>query len=171
MSDEQEPASADEQPEGTDPPGEDTHGPEDGAQDATGDEQPDEDADAPEGEGKRKLRRRAQDAEARAERLQTALDARDTTDVERHASARLVDGSELWQATTLADLRGDDGGIEVERIDAAVDELIARKPYLANKDRVPRGRRPDPAKDGRQPGGESFATGWQRFLGARDDRR
>ena len=62
------------------------------------------------------------------------IDRQDRAEVERLA-ARLHDPADL--AVDLADLRDDDGNIDAGLVEAAVAELIERKPYLAVERHVP----------------------------------
>lgn len=81
-------------------------------------------------------RRRLRDAEgerdtiaAERDQLRTQLDDRTRADVEILAAERLRDGSDLWTATTLADLLDDQGEVDPALVTQAVDELAKSKPH------------------------------------------
>jgi len=102
--------------------------------------------------------RRLRAVEAERDALVAQVDARDRADVERLAGAKLADPSDLWQAggVELTALRGDDGALEPERVEAAVDAVIAARPHWAKLAPTPSfdgGARATPA-----PAGPSFGA-------------
>ncbi len=127
-------------PDDTAPPAETTDGAAAEADPGAGREP---DNDAAEAEPTRKARseaagyrRRLRDTEAErdtlaAERdqLRTQLDDRTRADVEALAGQRLLDGSDLWTATTLADLLDDQGDVDPALVTQAVDQLAKSKPH------------------------------------------
>ncbi len=64
--------------------------------------------------------------ELREARLHRAV-----SDANATRRARLADVSDLWTFTDTADLVGEDGKPDAERIEAAITELVQRKPHLA----------------------------------------
>lgn len=84
-------------------------------------------------------RRRLRAVEAERDALVAQVDARDRADVERLASDKLADPSDLWQGgvVELTALRGDDGALEPERIAAAVDAVVAARPHWAKPAKAP----------------------------------
>ncbi len=64
--------------------------------------------------------------ELREARLHRAV-----SDANATRRARLADVSDLWTFTDTADLVGEDGKPDPERIEAAIAELVQRKPHLA----------------------------------------
>jgi len=65
-------------------------------------------------------------AELREARLHRAV-----SDANATRRARLADVSDLWTFSDTADLVGEDGKPDPERIEAAIAELVLRKPHLA----------------------------------------
>lgn len=49
---------------------------------------------------------------------------------------RLHDGADLWLTTKLADLRAEDGGIDGNKVKAAVDQALADRPHWRNPERA-----------------------------------
>ena len=59
------------------------------------------------------------------------LDGHRRADAERMAGTRLLDASLLWAyGTTPADLVGEDGRLDIELVDAAVDKLLIEHPHF-----------------------------------------
>jgi len=81
-------------------------------------------------------RRRLRDTEgerdtlaAERDQLRARLDDRQRADVEALAGQRLRDGSDLWNATTLADLLTEEGEVDPALVTQAVDQLAGAKPH------------------------------------------
>jgi hypothetical protein len=85
----------------------------------------------------KRYRLQLREAEARvAERdgiisaLRARLDDVDRVEVERMAEQRgMVAPADLWTMTGLADLRADDGTLDVEKIRSSVDALLKERPH------------------------------------------
>ena len=83
-------------------------------------------------------RRKATEAGARLTAMEVELGElrearlhRAVSDANATRRARLADVSDLWTFTDTADLVGEDGAPDPERIEAAIAELVLRKPHLA----------------------------------------
>ena len=83
-------------------------------------------------------RRKATEAGARLTAMEVELGElrearlhRAVSDANATRRARLADVSDLWTFTDTADLVGEDGAPDPERIEAAIEGLIATKPHLA----------------------------------------
>jgi hypothetical protein len=79
-------------------------------------------------------RRKLRAAEAERDKLAAQVDARDRADVERLAGARMASGADLWATgIELGELRGDDGALAPERVDAAVKKVLGERPHWAKR--------------------------------------
>jgi hypothetical protein len=77
-------------------------------------------------------RRRALRAvEAERDTLLERLDARDRAEVEAIASNALADPSDFTGAVDLDALRGEDGAVDFDRVQASIGELLRAKPHYA----------------------------------------
>lgn len=81
-------------------------------------------------DSERKLRKRAQAAEAERDQLRARVDALTKRQVEQLVGTRLHKASDLWIGTNVTDLLDDNGDVDVSKLDAAVTALRAEKPYL-----------------------------------------
>lgn len=78
----------------------------------------------------RKLRKRAQAAEAERDQLRARVDALTKRQVEQLVGSRLHNASDLWIGTNVADLLDESGDVDPSKVDAAITELRAARPYL-----------------------------------------
>lgn len=78
----------------------------------------------------RKLRKRAQAAEAERDQLRARVDALTKRQVEQLVGGRLHKASDLWIDTNVADLLDESGDVDPAKVDAAITELRAARPYL-----------------------------------------
>lgn len=74
-------------------------------------------------------RHRLREVEAERDQLTTRLDAAHARAASQIAAGRLADPDDLWHAADLASLRTDDGDLDPDKVDAAVDELVRAKPH------------------------------------------
>jgi hypothetical protein len=74
-------------------------------------------------------RRQLRAVEAERDALRERLDATHRAEVERMAADRFADPSDLWAATSLDEMRGDDGLIDPAKATAAMDEALQQKPH------------------------------------------
>lgn len=121
---------------------------------------PDAEAEAPDTDEPAKLRaeaakyrRRLRETEAERDQLASRLADHDRAEVERQLGDRLADPSDLWLTTGLDDLRGDDGAIDPDKVEAARDRAIAEHPHW----------RPAPPDFDGGPRGELTDTGMPSF--------
>ncbi len=93
----------------------------------------DEPTDAHPGREAAKYRRQLRDAEATRDTLAARVQRFQTAEAERVAAGpgRLLDPTDLWRVTDLADVVDDDGELDLEKVSDAVDKLIERKPHYA----------------------------------------
>jgi hypothetical protein len=62
--------------------------------------------------------------------LRARIDDVDRVEVERVAEQRgMASGADVWTAAQLADLRSDEGVLDVERVQTRVDELLRERPH------------------------------------------
>lgn len=78
----------------------------------------------------RKLRKRAQAAEAERDQLRARVDALTKRQVEQLVGSRLHNASDLWISTSVADLLDESGDVDPAKVEAAITELRAARPYL-----------------------------------------
>ncbi len=92
-----------------------------------------EPTDANPGREAAKYRRQLRDAEATRDTLAARVQKYQTAEAERVAAGpgRLLDPTDLWRVTELADVVDDDGEVDAEKVSDAVDKLIERKPHYA----------------------------------------
>jgi hypothetical protein len=76
-------------------------------------------------------RRQLRTVEAENVALRERIDARDRAEVEAIASSSLADPSDFTAAVALDDLRGDDGAVDLEAVEASIGELLKAKPHFA----------------------------------------
>ncbi len=90
-----------------------------------------EPTDANPGREAAKYRRQLRDAEATRDTLAARVQKYQTAEAERVAAGpgRLLDASDLWRVTDLADVLGDDGELDPAKVNAAVDKLLEDKPH------------------------------------------
>ena len=110
---------------------------------------------APEPEGRdpnaeaAKYRRRLRETEAQRDELASRLDATHRALVEQQAADLFADPADLWHATSIDDLRGDDGLIDPERATSEIERVLTAKPHW----------RKEPARPNRSPGSRRFTKG------------
>lgn len=111
---------------------------------------------APDDAGKEaaRYRVRARDAEAQRDALSAQVLALQRREAERLAGERLSVAGDLWDVAQaqLADLLGEDGTVDPDRVTAAVDALVRSRPGLDRN--AVRQVRPDlsqGARGGREP--------------------
>lgn len=111
-----------------------------------------------------KYRRRLRDTEAERDTLAEQLAAMRRSEVERHAAEQLADPGDLWRSgVEVEQLIADDGGLDSEKIEAAVAELVSERPHY---------RKPPPAADfdggareSVEPSGPDFADSLRKAAG------
>lgn len=81
-------------------------------------------------DSERKLRKRAQAAEAERDQLRARVDALTKRQVEQLVGSRLHNASDLWISTSVADLLDESGDVDPAKVEAAITELRAARPYL-----------------------------------------
>jgi hypothetical protein len=110
-------------------------------------------------------RRRALRAmEAERDSLRERLDDRDRADVERLAAAQLADPGDLWLSTSLDELRGEDGLVDMDRARGQLERLLEQKPHWRKAEPKPM---PDLHQGPRlpvEPAGPSFGKSVKRAL-------
>ena len=74
-------------------------------------------------------RRQLREVEQERDQLRARVDDHDRREVERIAGRTLADASDLWVGVELGELRDDDGALDTEKVSAAVDDLVKRKPH------------------------------------------
>ncbi len=104
-------------------PGDQEVTPESSNEDATDDANPGREA--------AKYRRQLRDAEATRDTLAAKVSKYQTAEAERAAAGpgRLLDPTDLWRVTELADVLDDDGELDPAKVNTAVDKLLADKPH------------------------------------------
>ncbi len=92
-----------------------------------------ETTDANPGREAAKYRRQLRDAEATRDTLAARVQKYQTAEAERVAAGpgRLLDPTDLWRVTELADVVGDDGELDPAKVNAVVDKLLEDKPHYA----------------------------------------
>ena len=104
-----------------------------GDQEVTPDEVSPDDAtdDANPGREAAKYRRQLRDAEKIRDTLAARVQKYQTAEAERAAAGpgRLLDPTDLWRVTELADVVGDDGELDPAKVNTAVDKLLEDKPH------------------------------------------
>jgi hypothetical protein len=79
-----------------------------------------------------KYRTQLRDTESERDQLRDRLERRDRADVERMVAHRLTDPADLWLAgVNVDDLRGEDGEIDTEKVDAAIVATLEAHPHWA----------------------------------------
>lgn len=112
-----------------------------------------------------KYRRELRETQEQLGQMQTRIDAVDRTAIERAAAdAKLVSTEDLWLATDLTALRGEDGILDESLVAAHLEGLSESRPHWFAKSwgapAGPRGLRP-----GQEP--EDFDTAARRALGVK----
>jgi hypothetical protein len=74
-------------------------------------------------------RRALRAEEAKTASLAARLDEHDRREVERIAANRLQDPGDLWLATSLDEMRGEDGALDLERVGAELGRITKEKPH------------------------------------------
>jgi hypothetical protein len=76
-------------------------------------------------------RRQLRTVEAENVALRERIDARDRAEVEAIASSSLADPSDFTAAVELDSLRGEDGAVDLDAVEASIGELLKAKPHYA----------------------------------------
>lgn len=63
--------------------------------------------------------------------LNARAEAAERQVVEANLRGRFADASDFWKETQLGDLRGEDGALDINRVTARADELLAEHPHWA----------------------------------------
>lgn len=74
-------------------------------------------------------RRELREAQTERDQLRERVERQDREAVERLAGERLQSSSDFWLAVELADLRGDDGAIDREKVQAALEQVATDRPH------------------------------------------
>jgi hypothetical protein len=74
-------------------------------------------------------RRQLRQVEAERDALRDQVDDFHRERVERLAAQRLTDGTDVWTAVELGELRDEDGALDESKVRAALDDLVQRKPH------------------------------------------
>ena len=135
---------------------------------ADGDDDPDDSGDKPASAREARYRVRAREAEQRVEtqgriitELQDHLAAMYRAEAERQAVGRLADPEDLWVATQLDDLLGEDGRLDPKRVDQVIGELLNRRPHWG----IPSPRRYGGLLSGASNQVEPRGSGWSAAFG------
>ena len=75
--------------------------------------------------------------EAERDQLRERLDATHRALVEQQAADLFADPSDLWHATPIEELRGDDGLIDPEKAEAAMNAVLEQKPHWRKEPEEP----------------------------------
>lgn len=76
-----------------------------------------------------KWRTRLRDTEAERDALAERLASAQRQNVDTVVSQRFADAADFWSVVDLADVLGDDGEIDPERLTTAMDSALAAKPH------------------------------------------
>jgi hypothetical protein len=100
--------------------------------------------DAPDGDDPKanreaaKYRRRLRETEAERDSLAQRVERMQRAEVERISAERLAEPDDLWTfGTALADVLTDDGDVNADAVQAAVEALLTARPRLAKAVPVP----------------------------------
>lgn len=74
-------------------------------------------------------RRELREAQAERDQLRERVERQDRESVERLVSDRLRSPEDFWLAVSVDDLRGEDGAIDREKLDAALEQVASDKPH------------------------------------------
>jgi hypothetical protein len=85
-----------------------------------------------------KWRRQLRDTEAERDALRERLDATHRAQIEATAADAFHDPTDLWSATSLDQMRGEDGLIDPEKAEQAMNGVLESKPHW---------RKPEPAPE------------------------
>ncbi|WP_178360553.1 hypothetical protein [Mycolicibacterium hippocampi] len=98
-----------------------------------------EDSDAPKADREAaKYRRQLRDTEAERDRLLTQVEGYHRAEVERLASSRLIDGSDVWAGGVALDsLLNDAGQVDPARVAQAVRDLAQTRPHWCRSAAAP----------------------------------
>lgn len=100
-----------------------------------------EDAPADDGKPDReaaKYRRERNEARAEVERLTGVVETFQRTEVERLAAMKLIDGRDIWAAgAKLSDLLDAHGGVDMEKVSSAAQEIAATRRHWAKQAAAP----------------------------------
>jgi hypothetical protein len=89
-------------------------------------------ADEPQDQGNAeaaKWRRQLREAEAERDALRARLDDTHRVMVETEAAVRFVEPRDVWALTSIDALRGDDGLVDLERVQAEFDRIEQDRPH------------------------------------------
>jgi hypothetical protein len=82
-------------------------------------------------------------AEGERDALAARLDATHRAQIEAAAADRLHDPADLWAVTSVDEMRGDDGLIDREKAEAAMNAVLEQKPHWRRAPAEP-GPEPEP---------------------------
>ena len=91
-------------------------------------------------------RRQLRDVEAERDQLRQRLDATHEAIVERTAGELFADPSDLWHATSIDGLRGDEGLIDPERAEATMNAVLEQKPHWRKAPHPVQDEQPSPSR-------------------------
>lgn len=74
-------------------------------------------------------RRRLRDAEAERDALAERLADAQRQNVTSQVAQRFADPGDFWSTTQLSDVLGEDGGVDGEKLSAAMDAALEAKPH------------------------------------------
>lgn len=114
-----------------------------------------------------KWRRQLREAEAERDGLRTRVEAMQRSEVERLAAGRLSKPESLWKAegVTLADLLGEDGNVDPEKVEEAVTlavDSLGLTQLPAHLQPAVRGAHVP--SEGRHTGRPTASASWQELL-------
>ncbi|WP_133054976.1 hypothetical protein [Mycolicibacter nonchromogenicus] len=78
-------------------------------------------------------RRRLRDTEAERDQLASRLADAQRAIVTSTVAQRLQDPADFWSTTELADVLGDDGGVDAEKVSAAIKAVLDSRPHWAKR--------------------------------------
>jgi hypothetical protein len=82
-------------------------------------------------------RRQLREVEAERDQLRERLDATHRAVVEQQAADLFADPSDLWHATPIEELRGEDGLIDPEKAEQAMNQVLEQKPHWRKEPEEP----------------------------------
>lgn len=89
----------------------------------------------------RKYRKRAQEAEAERDSLRERLSTMQRNEIQRMASDKLVDPTDLWSTgATVNDYLDDDGNLDPDKLNTAIGVILEAKPHWRQKSGLPNAR-------------------------------
>ena len=114
--------------------------------------------------GEAESRRRALRAvEAERDQLRERLDERDRRDVDALAAERFADPRDVWAVATLDDLRGDDGMIDMVRVESEFERIAQDRPHWRKPEPAPLPEFQHGPRTPIEPAGPSFGQSLKRL--------